>query len=57
MALIQVLNPHVKLFLLLIGYIYIGMYFIRDVSTIHTLPSAVLAPKKPPWEIGNIMSF
>ena len=57
MALIKVLHPHVILFMLLIGFIYFGMYFLSDVSPIQILPSIVLAPKKPPSEIDNIMSL
>ena len=46
MALIQVLHPHVILFLLFIGFIYFGMFFLSDVSTKHTFPSTVLVTKK-----------
>ena len=45
MELIHVLHLHVTLFLLLIGYIYFSMYFLRDVSPMYTFPSTVLAPK------------
>ena len=38
MSLIQVLHSHVILFLLLIGLIYFGMYFLSDVSPIHNFP-------------------
>ena len=57
MALIKFLHPHVILFMLLIGLIYFGMYFLSDVSPIHTVPSTVLAQKKTPSEIGNIISL
>ena len=56
-ALIYFLHPHVILFLLLIGYTYFGMYFLSDVTPIHNFPSTVIAPKKPPWEIVNIISL
>ena len=46
MALINVLHPHVILFMLLIGLIYFGMYFLSDVSPIHTFPSTVIAQKR-----------
>ena len=46
MAIIEVSHPYVILFMLLIGFIYFGMYFLSDVSPIHTFPSAIIAPKK-----------
>ena len=45
MALIQVLHPHVILFLLLVGFIFFGVYLLSDVSPTHNFPSNVLAPK------------
>ena len=45
MALIQVLCPHVILFLLLIGFIFFGMHFLSDISPIHTFSSTVIEPK------------
>ena len=45
MALINVLHPHVVLFLLLVSFIFFGMYFLRGIYTIFTLPSTVLATK------------
>ena len=57
MALIHVSLPHVILFLLLFDFIYFGVSFLRDVSTIHTFPSTVLSPKQPPWGIVNIISL
>ena len=57
MAHIQVSNPHVILSMLIIGFIYFGMYFLSDVSPIQNLPSTVLEPKQPPSELGNIISL
>ena len=57
MELIQVLHHHVILFLLLIGFIYFGIYFLSVVYPIQIFPSVVLAPEKPPSELGNIMSL
>ena len=57
MALLHVSHPHVILFMLLIGFIYFGMYFLSEWSKIHTFQSTVLAPKKTPSEIGNIISL
>ena len=51
MALVNVLHPHVILFLLLIGFIYFGMYFLSDISPIHTFSSTVLAPTKFPGKL------
>ena len=47
-SLIQVLHPHVILFMMLIGYIYFGMLFLSDVSPIQTFTSTVIAQKQPP---------
>ena len=55
MELIQVLHPYVILFLLLIGFIYFGVYFLCDVSPIHTFSSTFLAPIKPHSDIGDII--
>ena len=33
------------------------MYFLGDVSTIQIFPSTILAPKKLPSELGNVMSM
>ena len=57
MSLIKVSHPYVILFLLLIGYIYIGIYFLTVVYQIHTLPSSFLEPWNPPRETGNIISL
>ena len=57
MAHIHVFHINVILFLLLISYIYFGMYFLSNVSTIYTFPSAVFAQKNPPCAIGNIISL
>ena len=57
MARMQVSHPHVILFLLIVGFIYFGMYLLSDVSPIHIFPSTVLTPEKPPSELGNIMSL
>ena len=54
MPLMKFLHPPVILFLLLFGFIYSGMYFLSDVSPIQIFPSTVLAPEKPPSELGNI---
>ena len=57
MALIQVSHPHIILFLLIIGLIDFGMYFLSDAYPIYTFPSTILALKKAPSEIGNIVSL
>ena len=46
MALIQVVYPHVLLFLLFVGLIYFSMYFLSYVSPVHTFPSTVILIKK-----------
>ena len=46
MTLIHVLHPHVLLLLFFIGFIYFGMYLLRDVSPIHNFPYTFLSPKK-----------
>ena len=51
MALIHVLHPHAILFMFLVGFIYFGIYFLRYVSPIHTLPSTFLAKKKLPEKL------
>ena len=45
MALIHVSHPHVIFFLLVICFIYFGMYFLRDASPIHNFPLTDLALK------------
>ena len=57
MELIKVFHPHLFLFLFLIGFICFGMYFLGDVSPIHTFLSTIIAPKQSPSEIGNIISL
>ena len=57
MEFVHVSHPHVILFMLIIGYIYFGMYFLRDVSPIHTFPPKFLAPEKPPLKNDDIISF
>ena len=57
MALIQVNHKHIILFMLLIGLIYFGMYFLSDVPPIHNFPSTVLEPTKPPSDIVNIITL
>ena len=56
-AIIHILNPHLILFLLIIGYIFFGVYFLIYVSPINTLPSKFLAQKKYLELIGNIISL
>ena len=51
MELIHVLHPNAILFLLLVGFIYVGIYFPREVSPIHNFPSTVLAQKKLPGKL------
>ena len=46
MELIQVPYPDLILFILLISFIYFGMYFLSDISPIYNFPSTILAPKK-----------
>ena len=55
MSLIHVLHPRVILFMLPIGFIYFGIYFLSDVSPIHTLPSTVLVQKNLPGKL--LMSY
>ena len=57
MALIHGYHPQITLYLFLIGFEYFGMYFLGDVSPIHTFPSTVLVPKQTPWETGDIISL
>ena len=57
LAFIQVSHPHVIYFLLLIGYIFFGMYFLSGVSPIQIFPSTILVPEKSPSELGNIISL
>ena len=45
MALIHSSYTNVILFLLLTGFMYVGMYLLSDVYPIHTFSSTVLAPK------------
>ena len=51
MVFINVPHLHVILFMLLVGFIYCGMYFLRDVSIIDTSPSKVIAPKNLPGKL------
>ena len=51
MAIIQVSYPHLILFMLLIGFIYFGVYFLSEVSPIHKFPSTVIVPKKLPQKL------
>ena len=57
MELIQVSHSHEILFVFLVSFICSGVYFIRNVSIIHTLSSLFLAPYYKRWETGNIISF
>ena len=57
MELMQVSHPHVIVFLLLISFVYFGIYFLSDVSAIQIFPSPVIAQNKSPSELGNIMSL
>ena len=57
MALIHILHLHVILFLLLTSFIYFCMYFWSDVSPIQFFRLSVLASKKPPSELSNIVSL
>ena len=50
-SLIHVLHPHLLLFLLIVGFIFFGMYFLSDVYTIHTFPLTVIAPKNLPGKL------
>ena len=47
MALIHVLHLHVILFMFIIDYVCFGVYFLRDVSPIHTLSIHIYCTKKP----------
>ena len=57
MALIHVLHPHVVLFLLLVSFIFFGMYFLRGIYTIYTLPYTVLATKILPRKLSISYNF
>ena len=57
MVLIQVSHPHIILFLFIVGFLCFGVYFIREVPSIHTLPSLFLAPRNPPWDTCKMISL
>ena len=54
LEIIQFLHPPVILFLLLIGLIYFGMYFISEVSLINTFTSTVIAQIKHPHKFVRL---
>ena len=57
MKFIHVLHPHVIIFLLLIGYIFFGVYFLIDVYPIHTFPYTVIAAKNLPGKLAISYHF
>ena len=57
MELMQVSHPDVILFLLLVVFIFFGVYFLSDVSPLQIFTSTVLAPEKPSSGLGNIVSL
>ena len=54
MSLIHASHLHVILFLVIIGYIFFGMYFLNEISPINTFTYTVISPKELPgkWFIS-----